>query len=436
MLDTARWSSQISPSSQVSQTIAPCCAFLPAGLLPCRNFVTGAWRRGKNACSTSTASCITRSAPLIKAMQDLGCISAASGGGDPGSGSGGGDTGTKWQLWRGDGGGGLPSGSKIMLFVLIVLYVFYAGVSKQQEGINSPLPWSDKVAGHLQGLAAEWDLPAASAYAQAIASSENAGSLMVAIDKVIKASEEAGEEDGGDDTAELIAAAVGCVVLSDLSCRALLPRMIALRQDAEFWAARGAPAWRLSVETLSLPLGPTLSARFPWRSLERRLFECKVMQLQADNAAGASAQAVGSLHESLAALKNVHDKKSLRKAVNLNSAALEHLSDCNKKQGTIEASPRDILLRLMRCAEAHPKLLETDTGGFEPGKGRPNVLQRRWPEVLVLLYAGFHMPQVAQPSTLIPAVRDAGLKAYAGARALYRENLQVRGIVFLFPCTL
>jgi hypothetical protein len=223
---------------------------------------------------------------------------------------------------------------------------------------KGPLPWTEDVIDHLQGLAADWG-PVASSYVQRIRDSDNVYTLMFSIHNVLEAAslemekrrkaEETTQQSGSNsmymyadnERALLLASGVSCAVLSDLACRSLLPQIVRLRQDVEFWESRMSSPWRLGLETLSLRLGLSLATRFPHRSLERRLHECKLMQRSSEAAANNAAEAVGRLHEALALLATAQDTKSLRFAVKRNTKVLESLINGDFAYSSLRNAPDD-----------------------------------------------------------------------------------------------
>lgn len=360
------------------------------------------------------------------------------------------------QRWWREDGEGPPRPAKFALAVILALTLimaFWRQLTKV-EGLG-PLPWTEEITEHLQGLAAEWDVSSASNYAKAITDASSIDALISSIDQVLHASQMGLAKEGADgadpilakkteEDALLLAAALACLGLTDLSSRSLIPQIVRFRGDAQYWSERIMPLWRLSFETLSPPLGPALATKFPERSLERRIHECKVLKTAADSAAGAAQEALGRLHSALAPLGAARGTEQLRLAVHDTTGEMEQVlsrldlarpsgSD-RDKEGRDRAAEKDkangvdaraSLLRIRKCAVAHPHLgLLLDEQGLLASSHRHYWLQRRWPEVVVGVIALAAGVKARDPRELAMTLTSHLQTFAAYSAALLRENLK------------
>ena len=320
--------------------------------------------------------------------------------------------------------------------------------------------WSEEVVEHLAELAVEWDTKSASTYLTCIARASTPQELTAAIDQVLLAEDidatKAGSGDAVDPVAMLLAAAVGCVAMSDMKCRALLPLIVEHKAQQGYWAARADPHWRLALETLSLPLGPEFAARFPQRALEHRIHDCRVLEFSAAAAAATGAEVLGRLHHGLELMAASHDKVTLQQAVCHNTALLEAICrpgpalqpgqrlgsrDWDIDPARTTPTSSSAMLMAVRNAANHGALegvggAGTDVvtavsqlGGGARGRWRRRREEalRRWPEAAAILALSSVSPlcaAVADPGQLYSTIiRNAGVMA-SGVAKVFRENLQ------------
>ena len=295
---------------------------------------------------------------------------------------------------------------------------------------------------HLSGLAAEWDIPSASTYLQTINKATTTQELCAALDQVLIAEGQAQQNATGGDAALLLAAAVGYVVLTDMKCSVLLPKIVELNKEVQYWRVSAEPQWRLALQTLSLPLGPTLAARFPSRALEHRLHESKVAERAVARLAADATEDLGRLHTALASLAAAHDKEVLLAAVHDNLVLLSSGS----AGSTGAAASGGLNGRFQSPATARVLLgnLRLQVAGAAGGRdgddskyslpiasySRPAArLWRRWPEAAifgVMLAANrAHISRAAaKPGAMLDTAVAAWQSAVGGVRNVFRDHLQ------------
>jgi len=107
-------------------------------------------------------------------------MKADAGGGDgPGKGGGGGTGFYRW--WRDEGGPPRPAKAALVVLLALTLLACWRQLTAV-EGLG-PLPWTEELSHYLQGLAAEWEVPAGSSYAKAIGGAGSRTELVDAIDQ-------------------------------------------------------------------------------------------------------------------------------------------------------------------------------------------------------------------------------------------------------------
>ena len=293
---------------------------------------------------------------------------------------------------------------------------------------------------HLSELAAEWDIPSASTYLQTINKATTTEELCAALDQVLIAEGQAQQNATGGDAALLLAAAVGYVVLTDMKCSVLLPKIVDLNKEVHYWQVSAEPQWRLALQPLSLPLGPTLAARFPSRALEHRLHESKVAERAVARLAADATEDLGRLHTALASLAAAHDMEVLLAAVHDNLVLLSSGSSgsagaaaSSGMNGRFQspATPHVLLRNLRRVAGGAGG--DGDDSKYSlpiMSYSRPAArLWRRWPEAAifgVMLVANrAHISRVAaKPGALLDSAVAAWQSAVGGLRNVFIDHLQ------------
>jgi hypothetical protein len=392
---------------------------------------------------------------------------------DGNAGGGGGD--------GGGGGGGSPvgwtrsqSGKHFLLALAVVLAVLLAGATPgSQKKVAGPLAWSEELLTHLAGLAAEWDVPIASAYLRILVrAASSRRELCQAVDTILLAEDEREAAGlGGADEALLLASAVACVALSDLICRDMIPKIIDYREEQLHWAGRVEPQWRLALESFSLPLGPALAARFPRRSLAHRVHDYKVLERAAQSQAAAAAETLGRLHHALTNLAAAQDTHHLQASLDHFAhlyASLQAQGDggsggggqrADQTPGATPPSSGYVILERLRRSMTHPTAAppanSSSSSAGHPawrggagkdgdgnGDGGGDVLYltyprynrffsvRRWPEATMLVAVLASSPvrtiflDPAVGPKMMRQVQDFARQSWAGACKIFTDHLQ------------
>jgi hypothetical protein len=141
----------------------------------------GAPSQGPLRRSFESATCCAPCRAVVGRLPIRGWFMKADAGGGDGPGKGGGGGTGFYRWWRDEGGPPRPAKAALVVLLALTLLACWRQLTAV-EGLG-PLPWTEELSHYLQGLAAEWEVPAGSSYAKAIGGAGSRTELVDAIDQ-------------------------------------------------------------------------------------------------------------------------------------------------------------------------------------------------------------------------------------------------------------